>query len=265
MRFFYRMMLFAVLCLAFMLGCSKDDNNPAGSSEPGALWIHMDGDSTEILFSEMPKIVVDGEEAIQLGEFIDTTLIPMFDDGDTLWDARTLYAYQIMGADGFSASGSRGYLDNTWDQMALGYIVVSTGRVIFPDELIDLPGAYNVSDVASIYFNRKFDVNTPDTLSFVEFKDIASVEVTNHDGEPEDALPLKDFVEPLVATPGDYQYNIRSLDNFGPEEEMTWAQFQTGYWLLTSQRTIFTDTSLTGGSYKLKVLEKILVNQVATQ
>ncbi len=258
MRFFNRMMLLSVLCLAFMLGCSKD-NNPADSSEPGALWIHMDGDSIEVLFSEPPKIDVDGEEAIQLNEFIDTTLIPMFDDGDTLWDARSLYGYQVMGEDGFSASGSRGYLDNRWEAMALGHIVLSTGRAIFPDELIDLAGAYNVSDVASIYIHRKFDVNTPDTLSFVEFKDVASVEVTNHDGEPEDALPLKDFVEPLVSNPGDYQYNIWSLDDFGPDEEMTWGEFQTGYWLMTSQRTIFTDTSLTGGSYKLKVLKKIIV------
>ena len=260
MRFFNRMMLFSVFCLAFMLGCSKDDNNPSGFTPTDAsLWIHMDGDSVEILFSVLPKIDVDGEEAIQLSEFIETTLIPAFDDGDTLWDARSLYAYQIMGADGFSASGSRGYLDNRWEELALGHIVLSTGRAIFPDELIDLAGAYNVSDVASIYVYRKFDVDAPDTLSFVEFKDVISVEVTNHDGEPEHALPLKNFIDTLVATPGDFQYNIRSLDDYGPDEEMTWAQFQTGYWLLTSQRTIFTDTSLAGGSYKLKVLKKIIV------
>ena len=149
MRFFNRMMLFSVFCLVFMLGCSKDDSNPSGSTPTDAsIWIHMDGDSTEILFSELPKIDADGEEAIQLSEFIDTTLIPMFDDGDTLWDARSLYGYQIMGEDGFSASGSRGYLDNRWEEMALGHIVVSTGRAIFPDELIDLAGAYNVGDVA---------------------------------------------------------------------------------------------------------------------
>ena len=260
MRFFNRILLFSVFCLAFMLGCSKDDNNPSGSTPTDAsIWIHMDGDSTEILFSGLPKIDVDGEEAIQLNEFVDTTLIPVFDDGVTLWDARSLYAYQIIGADGFSASGGQGYLDNRWEEMALGHIVLFTGRAIFPDELIDLAGAYNVSDVVSIHVHRKFDVNTPDTLSFVEFKDVVSVEVTNHDGEPEDAFPLKDFVEPLTATPGDYQYNIRSLDDYGPDEEMTWAQFQTGYWLLTSQRTIFTDTSLTSGSYKLKVLKEIIV------
>jgi hypothetical protein len=137
-----------------------------------------------------------------------------------------------------------------------------TGRAIFPDDLIDLPGAYNVRDVRNIYVHRKFDIETPDTVSFVELKDITSVEVTNHDGEPEDALPLRDFVEVLVTNPGDFQYNMRTLDDFGPDEDMTWAQFQTGYWLLESQKTIFTDTSLVGGRYKLQVLEKILVNQV---
>lgn len=268
MRFLNRMMLFSVLCLVLVLGCSKDDdNNPTGSTPTDtSIWIHMDGDSTEFLFSELPKIDADGEEAIQLSEFVDTTMIPMYEDRDgILYDARPLYGYQVMGADGFSASGSRGYLDNRWNEMQLGYILVSTGRAIFPDELIDLPGAYNVSDVAKIYIYRKFDVNTPDTLSFVEFKDVASVEVTNHDGEPEDALPLKDFVEALVTNPGDYQYNVRTLDDFGPGEDMTWAEFQTGYWLLVSEKTIFTDENLTGGSYKLKVLEKILVNQIVTQ
>jgi hypothetical protein len=256
--------LFAVLCSVVILGCSKDNNNVSGPSTSNAsIWIHLNGDSIEIFFSALPKIDADGEEAIQLSEFVDTTLIPMFEDRDGIfYDARPLYAYQIVGADGFSASGNQGYLDNTWDHMMLGYIVVSTGRAIFPDDLIDLPGAYNVRDVRNIYVHRKFDIETPDTVSFVELKDITSVEVTNHDGEPEDALPLRDFVEVLVTNPGDFQYNMRTLDDFGPDEDMTWAQFQTGYWLLESQKTIFTDTSLVGGRYKLQVLEKILVNQV---
>ncbi len=252
---------FSVLCLFVILGCSKD-NVSEPSTTVGSIWIHLDADSVEIFFADLPKIDADGEEAIQLSEFIDTTLIPMFEDRDGIfYDARPLYAYQIVGADGFSAS-SRGYLDNTWEHMILGYIVVSTGRAIFPDELIDLPGAYNVQDVLNIYVHRKFDIEAADTVSFVELKDVTPVEVTNHDGELEDALPLGDFVDVLISNPDDFQYNLRTIDDFGPSEDMTWAQFQTGYWLLESQKTIFTDTSLVGGGYRLQVLEKILVNQV---
>jgi len=263
MRISYRLFqiaLFFVLGAVFFFGCSKDDDNPSDPAE-AYIWIHSEGDSTQILFSELPKIDVDGQEAIQLSSFIDTTLIPNYVDRDTVhYDARPLYAYQIIGADGFSASGSRGYLDNTWEHMTLGYIIVSTKRAIFPDELIDLPSAYNVQDVASIHVHRKFDIQAPDTVSFVELKDVASVEITNDVGQIESALPLKDFVDTLVVNPENFQYNMRSLDDFGPTTDMTWAQFQTGYWLMQSQKTFFTDTSLVGGRYKLKVLEKILVN-----
>jgi hypothetical protein len=126
--------LFAVLCSVVILGCSKDNNNVSGPSTSNAsIWIHLNGDSIEIFFSALPKIDADGEEAIQLSEFVDTTLIPMFEDRDGIfYDARPLYAYQIVGADGFSASGNQGYLDNTWDHMMLGYIVVSQGVPSFP-------------------------------------------------------------------------------------------------------------------------------------
>ncbi len=271
MRIAYRpfqIAFFFALGAVLFFGCSKEEDNPAGSSTPTevSIWIHLDGDSTEILFSALPKISVDGQEAIQLSSFIDTTLIHDYvDRNDIHYDARPLYAYQIVGADGFSASGSRGYLDNTWEHMTLGYIVVSTKRAIFPDELIDLPSAYNVQDVARILVHRKFDIEAPDTVSFVELKDIASVQITNDVGQLEDALPLKDFVDTLVVNPENFQYNMRSLDDYGPTTDMTWAQFQTGYWLTQSLKTFFTDTSLAGGRYKLKVLQKISVNQIVTR
>ena len=267
MRSFWRTCLstsLSVLILIVISGCSKEDNNPTGSSPSDAsLWIHIDGDSTQVMFADLPKITADGAEAIQLSEFVDTTLIPIFEDRDSvLYDTRPLYAYQIIGADGFSASGSRGYPDNIWEHMTLGYILASTKRAIFPDELIDLAGAYNVQDVAKIRVHRKFDITWADSTTFVELKDVTSVQVTNPDGILEDALPLKDFVLPALSAPENSQYNLRTLDDFGPSTDMTWTQFQTGYWLLSSEKTMFTDTTLTGGRYKLKVLEKILVNQV---
>lgn len=268
MYFFNRSHLFLLLPLILFIlvsGCSKDDDNPVSPPpSEGSLWINIGGDSTEISFGDLPKIDVDGAEAIQLSEFIDTTLIPMFEDrDDSLYDARPLYAYQIIsGEDGFSASGSKGYPDNTWEHMTQGYIVTSTKRAMFPEEL-GLESAYNVRNVANIFVHRKFDVETPDSTSFVELKNVASVQVTNPDSVLEDALPLKDFVLPALSTPENYQYNMRSLDNFGPDEDMTWEELQTGYWLINTERTIFTDPDLTGGSYKLKVLQKIVVNQIS--
>ncbi|MCU0645717.1 MAG: hypothetical protein MUC94_15845, partial [bacterium] len=107
--------------------------------------------------------------------------------------------------------------------------------------------------------HRKFDVITPDTTTFVELRKLTPTSVTNLNGQMEDALLLQDFVAMLVATPDNQQYNLRTLDDFGPSSDLTWAQFQTGYWLLTSETTMFTDPALNSGKYKLKVLEKILV------
>jgi hypothetical protein len=268
MRSFWRSylpFLLSIFILVGIFGCSKEDNNPAGSTPSNvSLWIYLDGDSTQVMGDDLPKIDVDGEEAIQLSEFVDTSFVPMFEDRDSvLYDTRPLYAYQIIGADGFSPSGSRGYPDNIWQQMTQGYIIISTQRAMFPESL-GLAGGYNVRDARYIHIHRKFDIEWADSTKFVELKDVTSVQVTNPDGVLEDALPLKDFVMRTLSNPEEYQYNLRTLDDFGPSADMTWVQFQTGYWLLSSEKTMFTDTTLTGGRYKLKVLEKIIVNQVVS-
>jgi len=255
-----KMLLSAVLILSTLSywGCAKEDNNPSAPAETYSLWVLQGEDSTEVSAEGLPTIDLDGLQAIHVSEFINTTLIPPFVDDPNEYDSRPLYAYEITGADGFSAHANRGYANNTWVQLTQGAIVLSTKRISFPAEL-GLPGAYNVSDVARIVVQRKFDLVTPDTTAFVEFRTVTPVEVTNHDGLPEMALPLSRFVDPeVIATPEAYAYNMRSVDDFGPTETMSWEQLQTGYWLIDSERTIFTDASLAGGRYKLRYLEKIL-------
>ncbi len=248
-----------ILCLAPITGCDKDNPSSPGEQE-NFLWIHFNADSTKIEFETLPKIDADGEEAIQLSSFIDTTLIhPFRDKNGVAYETRKLYSYQIAGEDGFSAS-VKGYPNNTWEQLTLGHILTSTKQAVFPDDKIDIAGAYNVKSVSHIYVYRKFDVITPDTTSFVELRTLVPISVTNLDGQLENALPLKDFITPLITAPESHQYNMKTLDNFGPSSDLTWDQFQTGYWLLTSEKTMFTDPALNTSKYKLKVLEKILVN-----
>lgn len=248
-----------ILCIALMTGCDKDNPTTPKPEQENYLWIHFHSDSSKIEFETLPKIDADGEEAIQLSSFIDTTLIAPFRDKDgNPHEARRLYSYQITGDDGFSAS-VKGYTNNTWEHLTLGHILTATRQVVFPDDKIDLAGAYNVKTARHIFIHRKFDVVTPDTTTFVELRKLTPTSVTNLEGQMEDALPLKDFVTALVAMPDNQQYNLRTLDDFGPSSDLTWTQFQTGYWLLTSETTMFTDPGLTSGRYKLKVLEKILV------
>jgi len=253
--------LFAViiLCFALMTGCDKDNPTNPKPEQENYLWIHFNADSTKIEFETLPKIDADGEEAIQLSSFIDTTLIhPFRDKNGNPYEARRLYSYQIAGDDGFSAS-VKGYSNNTWEHLTLGHILTATRQVVFPDDKIDLAGAYNVKTARHIYVHRKFDIITPDTTIFVELRTLTPTSVTNLNGQMENALLLQDFITALVATPENQQYNLRTLDDFGPSTDLTWAQFQTGYWLLTSETTMFTDPALNTGKYKLKILEKILV------
>lgn len=248
-----------ILCLAAITGCDKDNPTKPEPEPENYLWIHFKSDSIKIEFEALPKIDADGEEAIQLSSFVDTTLIhPFRDKNGNPHEARKLYSYQIVGDDGFSAS-VKGYLNNTWEHLTLGHILTKTRQVVFPDDKIDLAGAYNVKTARHIYIHRKFDVMTPDTTTFVELRKLTPTSVTNLNGQIENALLLKDFVTALIATPENQQYNLRTLDDFGPSTDLTWDQFQTGYWLLTSETTMFTDPTLNTGKYKLKVLEKILV------
>jgi len=257
--------LFASLMafLAFVVpgGCSKEDN-PVKSNLPSEayLWVHFESDSEKVEFEALPKIDASGVEAIQLSEFVDTTLIPLYrDKNDTVYDSRTLFAYQIVADDGYSASGTKGYSDNIWSHMQLGHILTTTRQVVYPDDKIDLAGAYNVKDARHIYIHRKLNLEKPDSTMFVELRSIATAQITNFDGNLENAIPLKDVVLSFVDSPQNYSYNLRTLDDFGPTTSMTWDQFQTGYWLLTSEKTRFTDTSLVGGAYKLRVLESIQI------
>ncbi len=262
---FKHLLILPLLAIVSLTGCSKDDGNgnPAGSppASDGYLWVYHAADSAKVAFADMPKIVVDGEEAIQLEEFIDTDLIPMFIDKDEKeWDARLLHSYQVLGEDGFCAS-SKGYRNNIWSHMHEGHILTTSRRVVFPDANIDLPGAYNIKAVRRIRVHRKIDVMAPDTTDFFETCQLTPVSVTNWDSQPEEAIALRDLITPLLEHPEDYNYDIVSLDGYSPDGVLTWTQFQTGYWLLSSERTIFTDPGLVSGSYRLKVLEKVVVTE----
>jgi hypothetical protein len=264
MNIFTRILFNAVLSSVFVLafsGCSKEDSNPVATTDDSDkyMWVHFNNDSTKISFKDLPKFSADGEEAIQLNSFIDTSLIHMFVNNSGTYDSRSLYSYQVVGDDGFSASGSKGYPNNIWDHLFLGHIITSNRQIIFPDNKIDLPGAYNVKTARHIYIHRKFDLGFTDSAHFVDLNKITPVQILNPDNVLENAIPLKDVVITNVSNPNIYTYNIRSLDDFGPTTDMTYAQFQTGYWFLNSQVTKFTDTTLVGGRYKLKVLEKILI------
>lgn len=256
------------LVTLFTVGCAKDDDdNPLGPENSEYVWVHFEGDSTQMAFDDMPVMDVTAlgkamaeNDGIWLKDFISTTLIPNATDKDgNAYEARALYCYRNEGEDGFSAS-VKGYADNTWDHMNKGYILVDARRVIFPDDLIDLPGAYNTQDVRHIRTFRKFDVITSDSTAFTSVDGLALHSVDNGDGVMENAIALSDLVAPLLADLTGKTFTLTSIDGFTPPAALTQEQFITGYWLLDSKKTIFTHAAVTSGKYKVKFLQSITVN-----
>ncbi len=259
-----RIGLFALACfllLAMLLvaACDSDDSPSAPTPPEHHVWVHHAGDSVQVFLNDLPASDLDGLDAVRLDALVSEDLVPPHVAQDmTSYDTRVLYAYLFVGEDGFSPH-DRDYPSNTWDHLALGYILTATRDIVFPDALIDLPGAYNVRDTGSLHVRRKVDVVTADTTGFREIADLTVVSVQNAQGEFEDAVPLAACVEPFVDDPAAHVYHLTAIDGFGTTDAVTWTQLQTGYWLLVSQRTRFTDPDLGAGQYRLRMLERITV------
>jgi len=263
------MLITAVTTLTSITACRKGSKNPVGpdNSISEFMWVHFKGDSTKVKYDDLTvfdintisKRVASENDAIWLKAFIDTSLIPVTIARDeSVHDTRNLYSFRFKGDDGYGAY-KKGYADNTWNQLDKGYVLLATRRIIFPDELLDLPGAYNVRDVRSVHISRKFEVVNPDSAAFVRLQDIASVKINNWDGVPEDALCLAEMVKAVLVNPENYHYNIEAIDGYSLPADLTWTELQTGYWLINSAKTLFTNPALASGKYKVKKLLKIVV------
>ncbi|MDA3886232.1 MAG: hypothetical protein PF638_11620 [Candidatus Delongbacteria bacterium] len=270
-----------MIILAMLAGCSDDDDGSTGTTTYENIYVHWMGDSTNVSFQGMNTVDLNGDEAIKLSSFITDAIVPQDADStfvstlDVQDDALKLYSYKIAGDDGFCAS-IKGYPNNTWAEMGKGYIMFESRNVTFPDDPannFDIAGAYNIKETRHIDILRKFDVICNDSISIhYDLEKMPTVMVDNHDGVQEEAIALTSFLDQAIADSinidvlnnnmlATSDFNVRSVDNWGPQIALTWAQFQTGYWLLESNKTIFTDGSLAGGEYKVKFLEKITIDE----
>ncbi len=267
-----------VLSALLLAACGSEDDPAAPIDRGEYVLVHHDGDSLRVYLDELPSVQIDGQDVIYLDDFVSQDLLPPYQAAAIRHDTRALYAYEIEGADGFSAHGRRGYPNNTWDQMPLGYLVKSTRRAIFPDEAIDLPGAYNVKDVRHVRVWRKFDVEiaAADTTVFYELRrledrtaDIAFPPVGDEQhAQVLAAIPLAAFIERLVADerlddPSGHAYRLTAIDGAVTPGLLDWQQIQTGYWLVATSRTRFTGPGLLEPGYRLTHLRRISVEASA--
>jgi hypothetical protein len=251
------LLIAGALAAMTLVGCSNDDdNNGTGpSTEPVIVTVTLGTNSMEVNLRDLPSFNVEDLAACSLNTLISPDLVaPWLDHDSVAWDMRPLHGYRMVGSDGFNPHDNRGYIDCYWDWLGLGYVFVESRDVIFPDELIDLPGAYNVHDTAEILAFRMMKVVTPFDSFLVEFDDITPVQVQNPDSVMEDALPLVDFVPDTIVTLGadNFHYKIVAVDGFTQNTPLTWEQLQIGYWLLDTEKTWFLSDTLHSGQYKIQ-------------
>lgn len=258
-----RVLRFVVLAYFVFIGsCTNKGGNGTGPQPDSGITINVVlGDRTDtVAVDGLPCDSIDGQAAVCLSSFVRSAFIQPYIDKDSVaHDTRGLYAYRLVGSDGFNPHDNRGYEDNVWAHLNLGYYFVNDDRSVFPDENIDLPGAFNIKSLRTIRVFRKIAIVTDTATIIREVGDLPVIQVQNLEGQPEGAIGLWQCITtPYITEPSACQYRLRTLDNFSPPA-LTWDQLQTGYWLLNTQRTIFTAPELNQGKYKVFVLEAIEV------
>lgn len=243
---------FIAILLFLLLGC--DNNDPSSGLTVVVNLMGYDTTVDESITADFDDLItstVNNQEVITLDQFVTTTLIPKYDnktpdDPSDDVDRRPLFAYRLVGSDGFNAHDNRDADDQPWSHMVGGYLVKETRDAGF-DASLNLPGMYRVKDVATIEIYRKADVIMPDTSFLMEPSDLT---ITAASGE--DAVALTTLLG-KVTSPENYSYNIESIDGYN--KDLTWAQIQTGHLLLVSDKLFF-DPDL-GGQYKISNVLKI--------
>lgn len=199
-------------------------------------------------FDLMEKIIFEGDEAIRLSDFVDSTMT----------DYPQIYAYRVIGSDGFYAA-KKGSPDNVWEHMQKGYLKLNDRRATFESSL-GLEGRYYVKDVASIELLRKIDTKFKEEEA--SFRLIVDMHATIYQDSADvfyngrAGIKLSDFVDTLTSTPESYTYNLISAQ--GEKKEFFWSEFQTGWWLLDLDLTKFSpDLGVDSRISHLQIIELI--------
>jgi hypothetical protein len=220
-----RALVSVFLVLAIASGCSRP-------IKPKSDFITVKlGDITFTRYFDLAeKVEFEGEQAILLSDFIDSVVT----------ERPAIYAYRIIGSDGFYAH-MKGSPDNAWEHMQKGYLKLSNRKAAF-DPSLGLEGRYYVKDVAGIELLRKIETRFAGDGHLTFFL-IAEMETALYSDPGDDfydgrsGVKLADFVDTLISAPEEYSYDLVSIA--GEKRRFSWAELQTGWWILDLDLTKF--------------------------
>ena len=231
-----RIMLFmflATITLMMFTACTGDDNN---NFEPETLYGHA------------------------LDQFVPMDAVSdliVHDIEDTL-DWRELFYFWSVATDGYSARMNKDkYDDLDWHNFAQGYYIPENdNKVYFPQFEEFNIGGYNVKFMDTVYVSRGVRSIINDTLSVVfELNAMTTEQIDNYNGEMEAAIPFTSFMPQHITVIDSVSFI--AIDGY--TKTFTPDQFNDGYWLVDSQKTIFPieGANMSGSLKKFKLLKSM--------
>ena len=238
-------------------GCGRDSYIPETSGPVAQVEF---GDGIEVvapagttvrIFADSTPTTYNGRPAIPLQELIGADVVTHPD----------LYGYRFIGTDGFYANmPGKGYGDNTWSQLGIGYLDLVDFRVLFETALDPmLRKGHNVKYVIRVDVLRSIDVVWNDGRKLAPVEDVAPVTVPA--GYPEAGtagLLLADvltLVLPDDIVPDNQLHRVLGRDGTGLPRLLTWEEMHAAYYLPGSDRIVLEEAL--GSAYQVQLPRSI--------
>lgn len=189
-------------------------------------------------------------------------LLTQFTDGDQediledSIDIHNLFSILVTASDGWSWRG-RGMRDLLWNEFSTGYIIPENQGKLWIEAFANQGiNTYNVKYAQTVDFFRTFELIKPDeTEALYQLSSMDTEQIENYDSTMETAIKLTQFI-PTEITAID-SILLKACDGYA--QTYSTEEFNVGYWLIESQKTIFPGLDLPGNKKKFKLLKSIKV------
>lgn len=246
-----------VLITVALSGCGKDSY----VTEPEGLNAAVQfGEGVEIItpadtvirfFDEFTPTTYQGRPAILLEDLV----------GEDLVEFPDLYGYRLVGVDGYYPNQpGKEYGDNTWDQLAVGYLDLRDIGVLFETEQDPaLRKGHNVKWLIRVDVLRAIDVVWPDGRKLAALSGLTRTTVPDvYPGADGEGVVLARFVDeagPAEITPDGFLYRVLSRDGSSLPRLLTWAEMNATFYLPDEDEVVMAEAL--GPAYRVELPKTI--------
>ncbi len=240
-----------------LAGCGRDSYIPETTGPVAQVEF---GDGIEVvtpagtwvrLFADHVPSAHNGRPAIPLQDLIGADVVSFPD----------VYGYRFIGTDGYYANmPGKGYGDNTWAQLGIGYVDLVDVRLVFEtarDPM--LRKGHNVKYVIRVEVLRSIDVVWSDGRKLAPVAEVPPVTIPEgYPGAGAEGLLLADVVTrviPADIVPGDHVCRVLARDGTGLPRLLGWEEMHAVYYLPGSDRVVMEESL--GPAYQVEMPRSI--------